>query len=206
MKHPFVSIEKAIEELQHGRMIILVDDEDRENEGDLVVAAEKITPEMINFMITYGRGLVCLSLHEDHVKRLKLPMMTQSKNCLNDTAFTLSIEAAHNVTTGVSVQDRAHTILMAINPHGSSDDLVTPGHVFPLRARASGVLERGGHTEASVDLATLAGLNRSAVLCEILNTDGSMARLPDLIEFGMKHRLKIVSISELVAYRLINDI
>lgn len=205
MQNHFIEIEEAINELKQGRMVIMIDDEDRENEGDLVVAAEKITPEIVNFMIKHGRGLLCLSLLEKDVERLQLPLMTTSNHSKFNTAFTVSIEAATGITTGISAYERAHTIKVAINPLSTPKDIVTPGHVFPLKAKPGGVLERPGHTEASVDLAKLAGLNPSAVICEILKDDGTMARLPDLIEFAKKHQLKIVSISDLITYRLKYD-
>lgn len=206
MKNPFITVTEAMEELRQGRMIIMVDDEDRENEGDLVVAAEKITPEIVNFMIKNGRGLLCLSLHENDVARLQLPLMAKTNLSKFNTSFTVSIEAAAGVTTGISAYERAHTIQVAINPLSTPADIITPGHVFPLQAKPGGVLERPGHTEASIDLAKLAGLNQSAVICEILNDDGTMARVPDLIKFGKKHQLKIVSIRDLIAYRLKHDI
>ncbi len=206
MNSPFITIEQAIEEIRQGRMIIMVDDEDRENEGDLVIAAEKITPEIVNFMIKNGRGLLCLSLQEIDVARLQLPLMTQTNSSKFNTAFTVSIEAATGVTTGISAFERAHTIQVAINPKSTSADIITPGHVFPLQAKPNGVFERPGHTEASVDLAKLAGLNQSAVICEILNDDGSMARVPDLKKFAKKHQLKMVSIRDIIAYRLKHDV
>lgn len=202
MNNPFITIEEAIEEFKKGHMVIMVDDEDRENEGDLVVAAEKITPEIVNFMINHGRGLLCLSLHEQDVKRLKLPLMIKENHSKYNTAFTISIEAAHGVTTGISAYDRAHTIKVAINPNSTADDVVAPGHIFPLLAKPGGVLQRQGHTEASVDLAKLAGFSPNAAICEILNDDGTMARVPDLIKFGKKHKIKMMCIQDLVAYRL----
>lgn len=202
MKNPFINIEEAIAEMQQGRMVIMVDDEDRENEGDLVIAAEKITPEIVNFMINNGRGLLCLSMHQDDVERLQLPLMVKENNSQFNTAFTVSIEAAAGVTTGISAADRSHTIKVAIDPKSKPSDVIAPGHIFPLLAKPGGVLERQGHTEASVDLAKLAGLSANAVICEILNDDGTMARVPDLIKFGKKHNLKIVAISDLLKYRL----
>jgi len=202
MKNPFIDIEEAIVELQQGRMVIMVDDEDRENEGDLVIAAEKITPEIVNFMINNGRGLLCLSMNQEGVDRLQLPLMVKDNNSKFNTAFTVSIEAAAGVTTGISAADRAHTIKVAIDPKSKPSDVIAPGHIFPLLAKSGGVLERQGHTEASVDLAKLAGLSPNAVICEILNDDGTMARVPDLIKFGKKHNLKIVAISDLLKYRL----
>lgn len=202
MNNPFITIEEAIEEMKKGHMVIMVDDEDRENEGDLVIAAEKITPEIVNFMINYGRGLLCLSLHEKDVARLQLPLMVKENNSKFNTAFTVSIEAAEGVTTGISAFDRAHTIKVAIDPQSTPADVIAPGHIFPLQAKAGGVLQRRGHTEASIDLAKLAGLMPSAVICEILNDNGTMSRVPDLIKFGKKHGLKMVSIQDLVEYRL----
>lgn len=196
------NIEGALEDLRQGRMIILVDDEDRENEGDLTMAAEKVTPEDINFMAKYGRGLVCLSLHPDIVERLKLPLMVQDNRSRFGTAFTVSIEAKHGVTTGISAADRAHTILTAVNDNGSPDDLVQPGHVFPLRSRRGGVLFRAGQTEGSVDLARLAGLKSAGVICEIMNDDGTMARRPDLDIFAKQHNLRMVTIADIIAYRM----
>lgn len=202
MKTPFTSINSILEDFNSGQMIILVDDEDRENEGDLVVAAEKITPEQINFMTKYGRGLVCLAMQKEDLERLKIPLMVESSDALFNTAFTVSIDAATGVTTGVSAADRARTIKLAINPKSTRQDIVMPGHIFPLRAKNGGVLVRGGHTEGSVDLAKLSGLHASAVICEIMNDDGSMARLPDLIKFSKKHHIKMVSINDLIAHRM----
>jgi 3,4-dihydroxy 2-butanone 4-phosphate synthase/GTP cyclohydrolase II len=196
------NIEGALEDLRQGRMIILVDDEDRENEGDLTMAAEKVTPEDINFMAKYGRGLVCLSLHPDIVERLKLPLMVQDNRSRFGTAFTVSIEAKHGVTTGISAADRAHTILTAVDDNASPDDLVQPGHVFPLRSRRGGVLFRAGQTEGSVDLARLAGLKPAGVICEIMNDDGTMARRPDLDIFAKQHSLRVVTIADIIAYRM----
>jgi len=196
------TIEEAIEDIQAGKMIILVDDEDRENEGDLAMAAETATPEAINFMARYGRGLICLALTENQVNKLNLPMMTSRNTCRYGTAFTVSIEAKHGVTTGISAHDRATTIRTAIADESSLDDIVMPGHVFPLKAREGGVLVRAGQTEGSVDLARLAGLNPSGVICEIMKDDGTMARMPDLEIFAEKHDLKIVTIADLIAYRL----
>jgi 3,4-dihydroxy 2-butanone 4-phosphate synthase/GTP cyclohydrolase II len=199
------SVEEAIEELGEGRMIILVDDEDRENEGDLTMAAEKATPEAINFMAKYGRGLICLSLDPEIVERLGLPLMVQDNRSRFGTAFTVSVEAKHGVTTGISAADRAHTILTAVADDASPDDLVQPGHVFPLRARRGGVLFRAGQTEGSVDLARLAGLKPAGVICEIMNDDGTMARRPDLDEFSEKHGLKMASVADIIAYRMRNE-
>lgn len=195
-------VEKAITQIQQGKMVIMVDDEDRENEGDLVIAAEKITPEIINFMIKHARGLVCLSLTEEQIQLLQLPMMVSQNDSQYQTGFTVSIEAREGVTTGISAHDRAHTILTAINKNAKPRDLVRPGHIFPLRARAGGVLVRTGHTEGSVDLARMAGLDASAVICEILKDDGTMARMPDLEKFSQEHNLHIVSIADIVKYRM----
>ncbi|RKY01600.1 MAG: bifunctional 3,4-dihydroxy-2-butanone-4-phosphate synthase/GTP cyclohydrolase II [Spirochaetes bacterium] len=196
------TVEEAIKDIADGKMVILVDDEDRENEGDLCVAAEKVTPEIITFMATYGRGLICLSLTEEKVKKLNLPMMVNDNRSRFNTAFTVSIEAKRGVTTGISAYDRAHTILTAVDDNCTPDDLITPGHVFPLVARKGGVLVRTGQTEGSVDLARLAGLKPAGVICEIMKDDGTMARLPDLLEFSEKHGIKIVTIADIIAYRL----
>ena len=198
-------VERAIEEIRAGRMVIVVDDEDRENEGDLVFAAEKVTPEHVNFMAKYARGLICLTLTEEQVDRLELPMMTAPKwrnGAPLGTAFTLSIEARHGVTTGISAGDRARTIQVAVDEHAGPEDIVTPGHIFPLRARRGGVLVRTGQTEGSVDLARLAGLKPAGVICEIMNDDGSMARMRDLEAFGREHDLRILTIADLIRYRL----
>jgi 3,4-dihydroxy 2-butanone 4-phosphate synthase/GTP cyclohydrolase II len=200
-----VAIEEAIEEIRAGRMIILMDDEDRENEGDLCMAAEKVTPEAINFMAKYGRGLICLPLTEEQVDRLGLPMMVAKNTAPLGTAFTVSIDARHGITRGISAADRAKTILTAINDRVGPEDLVVPGHVFPLRARRGGVLVRTGQTEGAVDLARLAGLKPAGVICEIMRDDGTMARLPDLEEFSVKHGLKIATIADLIQYRLQHD-
>jgi len=198
----FTPIPEILSALRRGEMIILVDDETRENEGDLVLAAEKVTPEKINFMAKYARGLICLSLTREIVERLKLPPMVPQNDSKHGTAFTVSIEAREGVTTGISAHDRAHTILTAIRPDAKPEDLVRPGHVFPLEARDGGVLFRAGHTEGSVDLCRLAGLTPAAVICEIMNDDGTMARLPDLIRFAKEHGLKIASIADIIRYRL----
>jgi 3,4-dihydroxy 2-butanone 4-phosphate synthase/GTP cyclohydrolase II len=198
-------VERAIEEYRKGHMVIMVDDADRENEGDLCIAAEKVTPEAINFMATYARGLICLAMTEAQVERLQLPMMAQNNQSTFQTAFTVSIEAARGVTTGISTQDRAKTVLMAIRPDAKPSDVVTPGHMFPLRARDGGVLVRTGQTEGSVDLAKLSGMNPSAVICEISNPDGSMARMPDLEQFGKQHNMCIVTIADIVAYRMARE-
>ena len=198
-------IEDIIEDARNGRMFILIDDEDRENEGDLVIPAQMATPDAINFMATYGRGLICLSLTRERTQQLGLPMMPQTHGQRLATNFTVSIEAATGVTTGISAPDRARTITVAIDPRATEEDIVTPGHIFPLAARDGGVLVRAGHTEAGVDLARLAGLNPSAVICEIMNDDGTMARLPDLVKFAQFHGLKIGAIADLIAYRRRND-
>jgi 3,4-dihydroxy 2-butanone 4-phosphate synthase/GTP cyclohydrolase II len=195
------SAEDLIEEAQAGRMFILVDDEDRENEGDLVIPAQFATPDAINFMVRYARGLVCLAMTRQRVEHLGLALMSQSNGSRHQTAFTVSIEARHGVTTGISAHDRAHTVAVAINPETGRDDIATPGHVFPLVAREGGTLIRAGHTEAAVDIARLAGLNPSGVICEIMNDDGSMARLPDLVTFAQHHNLKLGTIADLIAYR-----
>jgi 3,4-dihydroxy 2-butanone 4-phosphate synthase/GTP cyclohydrolase II len=195
-------VERAIEEIRAGRIIIVVDDEDRENEGDLVMAADKVTPEAINFMAKHGRGLVCLTLDEERVKRLGLSMMVDENTSHRTTAFTVSIEARHGVSTGISAADRAHTILTAVAPDAHPHDLVSPGHVFPLRAVHGGVLQRAGHTEGSVDLARLAGCFPGAVICEVMNDDGTMARRTDLEQFAATHQLHICSIADLIQYRL----
>jgi len=199
------NIKGALEDLRQGKMIILVDDEDRENEGDLTMAAEKVTPEAINFMSKYGRGLICLSLHPDIVERLKLPLMVQDNQSRFQTAFTVSIEAKNGVTTGISAADRAHTILTAVADDAQPDDLVQPGHIFPLRSRRGGVLFRTGQTEGSVDLARLAGLKSAGVICEIMNEDGTMSRRPDLDQFAKKHGLRIVTVADIIAYRMRNE-
>jgi 3,4-dihydroxy 2-butanone 4-phosphate synthase/GTP cyclohydrolase II len=203
---PFLSpIEEIIEELRNGRMIILVDAEERENEGDLVIAAQMATPDAINFMAKHGRGLICLSLTRQRADQLRLEYMARSNEARRRTAFTVSIEAREGVGTGISAHDRARTIATAIDPTKGPEDIVSPGHVFPLVARDGGVLIRAGHTEASVDLARLAGLYPAAVICEIMNDDGTMARLPDLATFAARHKLKIGTITDLIAYRLKHD-
>lgn len=199
------SVESIIADIRAGKMVILVDEEDRENEGDVVLAAEHVTPEAINFMVTHCRGLVCLTLTEARCKQLGLsPMARDNKSAFN-TAFTTSIEAAEGVTTGISAADRAHTVLAAVKKDARPEDLVQPGHIFPIMARPGGVLVRAGHTEAGCDLATLAGLEPAAVICEIMNDDGTMARLPQLIEFAKKHGLKIGAISDLIHYRAASE-
>ncbi len=199
------SIEEAIQDIRDGKMVILVDDEDRENEGDLTMAADKVTPEAINFMAKYGRGLICLSLTPERVRELNLPMMSEVNTSSFGTAFTVSIEAAKGVTTGISAADRAVTILAAIDPKSTPSDLARPGHIFPLKAKGGGVLQRAGQTEGSVDLARLAGLYPSGIICEIMNDDGTMARMPDLIKFAGQHGLKIVTIKSLIEYRMKNE-
>lgn len=202
MRNHFAPIEQAIALLKAGRMIILVDDEDRENEGDLVIAAQYATPEVINFMARFGRGLICLPMAETLIDKLQLPMMTSKNRSPYGTAFTVSIEAARGVSTGISASDRAHTIQIAIDPNSGPDDILSPGHVFPLRAKSKGVLERPGQTEGSVDLARLAGLPPAAVICEIINDNGTMSRQEDLICFSEKHDIPIVTIKELIDYRI----
>lgn len=199
------SIEEAIEDIRRGKMVILVDDEERENEGDLTIAAEKVTPEAINFMAKYGRGLICLALTEEKIKALDLPMMTYRNESRFGTGFTVSIDAKEGVTTGISAFDRARTVLTAIKPDARPEDLARPGHIFPLRAVKGGVLRRAGQTEGSVDLARLAGLYPAAVICEVMNDDGTMARLPQLLEFGRRFGIKIVTIADLIKYRLQKD-
>jgi 3,4-dihydroxy 2-butanone 4-phosphate synthase/GTP cyclohydrolase II len=196
---------EIIEDLRNGRMVILVDAEDRENEGDLVVPAQMATPDAINFMAKNGRGLICLALTQERADQLRLASMVPSNASRNRTAFTVSIEAREGVSTGISAHDRAHTIATAIDPTKGHEDIVSPGHVFPLVARTGGVLVRAGHTEASVDLTRLAGLYPAAVICEILNDDGTMARMPDLVAFAQRHGLKIGTIEDLIAFRLQND-
>jgi 3,4-dihydroxy 2-butanone 4-phosphate synthase/GTP cyclohydrolase II len=198
-------VRKAIDAIRRGEMVILVDDEDRENEGDLVMAAEKVTPEAINFMAKYARGLICLSMTEEQLDRLQIPMMVRDNNTPFGTAFTVSIEARTGVTTGISAADRARTIQVAMDPLATPDDLVRPGHVFPLRARNGGVLVRTGQTEGSVDLARMAGLQPSGVICEIMNDDGTMARMPDLEKFAEKFDMIIVSVADLIEYRLLHE-
>jgi 3,4-dihydroxy 2-butanone 4-phosphate synthase/GTP cyclohydrolase II len=192
---------ELIEEAKAGRIFIMIDDEDRENEGDLIIPAEHATPEAINFMARYGRGLICLALDRHRVETLGLPLVSRQNSSRHGTAFTISIEARDGVTTGISAADRSHTIQVAIDPASNARDIVTPGHVFPLAARDGGVLVRTGHTEAAVDISRMAGLNPSAVICEIMNDDGSMARLPDLIAFAQLHGLKIGTIEDLISYR-----
>jgi 3,4-dihydroxy 2-butanone 4-phosphate synthase/GTP cyclohydrolase II len=199
------SAEELIEEARNGRMFILVDDEDRENEGDLVVPAQFATPDAINFMARHARGLICLALTQHRVEKLGLPLMSQQNGTRHQTAFTVSIEAREGVTTGISAADRAKTVAVAINPDTTRDDITTPGHVFPLLAREGGTLVRAGHTEASVDIARKAGLNPAAVICEIMNDDGTMARLPDLVTFAQHHNLKLGTIADLIAHRRLTE-
>ena len=199
---PFCTVEQAVEEIRQGRMIVLVDDEDRENEGDLTLAAEKITPDAINFMAKYGRGLICLALTEQRCDELNLPLMSPINTSVHGTAFCEAIDAKVGVTTGISASDRAITILTAIDPKTHPHDLARPGHMFPLRARHGGVLVRAGQTEASVDLARIAGLNPSGVICEIMNEDGTMSRVPQLIEFCREHNLKMLTVADLIRYRM----
>jgi len=202
---PVSTIDEALLDIRKGKMVVLVDDEDRENEGDLCIAAEKVTPQAINFMARYGRGLVCLSLTEDKAQELQLPLMVSDNTSAFKTAFTVSIEAKRGVTTGISAADRSTTILTAIAEGAKPEDLVRPGHVFPLQAKRGGVLVRTGQTEGSVDLARLAGLKPFGVICEIMNEDGTMSRMPDLEAFAKKHNLMIVTIANLIQYRLQNE-
>ncbi|CAM4437059.1 MAG: Riboflavin biosynthesis protein RibBA [Legionella sp.] len=206
MKHLLATIEQAVETLKAGNMIILIDDEDRENEGDLIIAAEHATPEAINFMSRYGCGLICLSMAEELVDKLQLPMMAQKNKSPYGTAFTVSIEAAEGVSTGISAKDRSHTIQVAINSASTAADIISPGHVFPLRARKKGVLERQGQTEGSVDLAKLAGLTPAAVICEIINEDGTMSRFDDLVRFSQEHNIPLVTIKDLIDYRVRHEV
>jgi 3,4-dihydroxy 2-butanone 4-phosphate synthase/GTP cyclohydrolase II len=195
-------VEKALTEVRKGKMVILTDDEDRENEGDLVMAAEKVNPEAINFMATQGRGLICLSLTEERLRQLDIPLMVQDNTSTYQTAFTVSIEASSGVSTGISAADRARTVQVAVSPHAKPADLVRPGHVFPLRARNGGVLVRTGQTEGSVDLARLSGLFPAGVICEVMNPDGTMARRPELMRFAQKHSLTLLSVTDIIRYRL----
>ena len=200
------SIKEAIDDIRAGKVVIVVDDEDRENEGDFVAAAEKVTPEMINFMATHGRGLICAPLTEDRSKELDLKLMVDDNTVLHNTQFTVSVDLkGHGCTTGISVHDRAKTIKALVDPHTKPEDLGRPGHIFPLRAKNGGVLRRTGHTEAAIDLARLAGLKSAGILVEILNEDGTMARLPQLAEVAKKFDLKLISIEDLVAYRMQHD-
>lgn len=201
-KYKINTVDEVLDDITEGKMVILVDDEDRENEGDLCMAAEKVTPEAINFMSKYGRGLICLSLTPERVEKLNLPMMTDENTSPFGTAFTVSIEAKRGVTTGISAADRARTILTAIDPKSGPEDLTRPGHVFPLKSKPGGVLQRAGQTEGSVDLVRLARLTPAGVICEIMSDDGTMARVPELMEFAKKHNLKIVTIKDLIKYRM----
>ena len=204
-KDAISSIEEIIDDARNGKMFILVDHEDRENEGDLVIPAQMATPDAINFMATHGRGLICLSLPGERIDALGLPLMSSYNSSRHETAFTVSIEAREGVSTGISAHDRARTVAVAIDSGKGAQDIATPGHVFPLRARDGGVLVRAGHTEAAVDVSRLAGLNPSGVICEIMNEDGTMARLPELVGFAQRHGLKIGTISDLIAYRRRHD-
>ncbi len=201
----YAGVPRAVEAIRAGKMVILVDDEDRENEGDLCMAAEKVTPEAINFMAMYGRGLICVTLTEERIRQLRLPMMVDQNTSQFGTAFTVSIEARRGVSTGISAADRATTVLAAIADDASPDDIVSPGHVFPLRAQPGGVLVRTGQTEGAVDLAKLAGLKPAGVICEVMNTDGTMARRPDLEKFSAEHDLIILTIADLIEYRMRNE-
>src|SRR5688500_1241945 len=205
MEHFLAPVPEVIEDLRQGKMVILVDDEDRENEGDLVLAAEKVTPEAINFMAKFGRGLICLALDDAFIDKLKLPMMVRETQASLGTAFTVSIEARHGVSTGISAKDRAVTVLAAIADDARPEDVVSPGHVFPLRARRGGVLVRTGQTEGSVDLARMAGLKGAGVICEIMRDDGEMARLPELVEFGRQHGLIVLTVADMIAWRLLRE-
>ncbi|MDH3960487.1 MAG: 3,4-dihydroxy-2-butanone-4-phosphate synthase, partial [Desulfuromonadales bacterium] len=199
---PLARVAEALEDIRQGKMVILVDDEDRENEGDLCMAAEMVTPEAVNFMAKEGRGLICLTLTEERADHLDLPLMVHDNSSSFGTAFTISIEARRGVTTGISAADRSHTIQVALADDTTAHDLARPGHVFPLRAKKGGVMVRAGQTEGSVDLARMAGLKPSGVICEIMNDDGTMARMPELRKFAEKHGLRIVTIADMVAYRM----
>lgn len=198
-------VTQALKDIRRGKMVILTDDEDRENEGDLVMAAEKVSPQAINFMAKHGRGLICLSLTEDRLKQLQLPLMVTDNSSSFGTAFTISVEAAHGVTTGISAADRAHTIKVCVSKDAKPTDLVRPGHIFPLRAREGGVLVRTGQTEGSVDLARMAGLFPAGVICEVMNDDGTMARRPELVKFAKKHGLTLLSVADIITYRLAHE-
>jgi 3,4-dihydroxy 2-butanone 4-phosphate synthase/GTP cyclohydrolase II len=202
---PFVTVDEAAELFRRGEFVIIVDDEDRENEGDLCLAAEKVTPEAINFMARYGRGLICMPLTEERCDELDLPLMVENNSAPYGTQFCVSVGSRHGVTTGISARDRAHTVSVAIDPESKPYDLVRPGHIFPLRARRGGVLKRAGHTEASVDLARIAGLIPAGVICEVMNEDGTMARLPHLREFALTHGLKMITVAELIKHRMRNE-
>src|SRR5688572_24088126 len=199
---PFATVAEAAELYRRGDFVIIVDDEDRENEGDLCLAADKVTPEAINFMATHGRGLICLALTEERCEELELPLMVEQNTSTYGTAFTVSIEARGRVTTGISAHDRSETVRVAVDPKSRPQDLLRPGHIFPLRARKGGVLKRAGQTEASVDLAKIAGMTPAAVICEIMNEDGTMARMPNLREFAVAHGLKIISVADIIQYRM----
>jgi len=201
----FCSVEEAIEEIKNGKVIIVVDDEDRENEGDFICAAEYVTPDIVNFMVTHGRGMLCVALNGKRLDELNLPLMVESNSALHGTQFTVTIDAIEGTTTGISAADRAHTIKKLIDPKSTANDFAKPGHIFPLRAFEEGVLRRAGHTEASVDLCNLANLNPAGVLCEILKDNGEMARVPELIEIAKKFNLKIVTVQELIKYRIKNE-
>jgi 3,4-dihydroxy 2-butanone 4-phosphate synthase/GTP cyclohydrolase II len=198
----FATVDEAIEDLRRGRLVIILDDEDRENEGDLACAAEFVTPEIVNFMATHGRGLICLPMTVERLDELKIPLMVEENTSRYGTAFCVSVEARHDVTTGISAADRARTIRVAVDPRTRAEDLVRPGHVFPLRAHPGGVLKRAGQTEASVDLCRMAGLRPAAVICEVMNPDGSMARLPQLREFSKRHGLRMLTIADLIRHRM----
>ena len=202
---PFSPIEEALEEVRAGRMVVVCDAEDRENEGDLMLAAQFATPEAINFMATHGRGLICLALTPERCDELGLDLMAAKNESAFQTAFTVSIEAREGITTGISAHDRAHTIQVAIDPRTRPSELVQPGHIFPLKAKSGGVLERTGQSEAAVDLARLAGLNPSGVICEVMNDDGTMARVADLVEYCRRHALKMITVADLIAYRRRHD-
>jgi 3,4-dihydroxy 2-butanone 4-phosphate synthase/GTP cyclohydrolase II len=199
---PHISVAQAIADIRAGKLVIVVDDQDRENEGDLTMAADLVTPEAVNFMATYGRGLICLALTEDRVEALRLPMMTHENRSPHGTAFTVSVDARTEISTGISARERSHTIRVAVSPESKPEDLVTPGHIFPLRAKRGGVLVRSGHTEGAVDLARLAGRSPAGVICEIMREDGEMARVTDLEAFATRHGLGIVQIADLIQYRL----
>ncbi len=201
----FASVEDAIRDFAAGRFLIVVDDEDRENEGDLTIAAEKVTPEGINFMARYGRGLICMPMTEERLEHLDIPLMVKDNTSPYNTAFCVSVEAKRNVSTGISAADRAHTVKVAIDPRTRPGDLTRPGHMFPLRAMRGGVLKRAGQTEAAVDLARLSGLYPAGVICEIMNDDGTMARLPDLVEFSKRHAVKMITVADLIAHRMRNE-
>ena len=203
---PHISVAQAIEDIRAGRMVIVVDDQDRENEGDLTMAADLVTPEAINFMASHGRGLICVALTEERVEALRLPMMTHDNRSPHGTAFTVSIDARNDISTGISARERAHTIRVAVAPDAKPDDLVTPGHIFPLRAKRGGVLVRSGHTEGAVDLARLAGCSPAGVICEIMREDGEMARVADLETFALHHGLGIVQIADLIHYRMTQEL